>query len=178
MLYSSKLLALNSEVCFHDCSGFCVNELKFHVNGAPCPCQHILQRESWAGLMSTHLPHRVSLMGSSPPKSKPSPQDKERWRVRQGDWEEGKPRVSAFKLQFYPAPRSLRGWGHSIFPCFMSRAPRGAQNCYSSATVRWMYRTTQSPPHHTRLGPIHRRFLPFKYNSARKRQDDHKMTIE
>lgn len=41
-----KLLALGSEVCFYDCSGFCVNELKFHLSGAPCPCQHILQIES------------------------------------------------------------------------------------------------------------------------------------
>lgn len=41
-----KLLVVGSEVCFYDCSGFCVNELKFHLSGAPCICQHILQIES------------------------------------------------------------------------------------------------------------------------------------
>lgn len=41
-----KLLALGSEVCFYNCSGFHLNELKFHLSGAPCPCQHILQMES------------------------------------------------------------------------------------------------------------------------------------
>lgn len=71
-----KLLALGSEVCFYDCSGFCVNELKFHLSGAPCICQHILQIESGAGLASTHLSHRLLLIGSSP--YNPSPQGRER----------------------------------------------------------------------------------------------------
>lgn len=60
-----KLLALGSEVCFYNCSGFHLNELKFHLSGAPCPCQHILQMESWAGLTSTHLPPRLLLIPSS-----------------------------------------------------------------------------------------------------------------
>ena len=70
-----KLLALSREVCFYDCSGFCVNELKFHLSGAQSPCQHILQIESWASLTSTHRSHRASLIGSSP--LDPSPQDRE-----------------------------------------------------------------------------------------------------
>ena len=61
-----KSLALGGEVCFYDCSGFCVNELKFHLSGAPCICQHILQIESRAGLASTHFSHRLLLIGSSP----------------------------------------------------------------------------------------------------------------
>lgn len=52
---------------------FCVNELKFHLSGAPCICQHILRIESGAGLASTHLSHRLLLIGSSPYNS--SPQD-------------------------------------------------------------------------------------------------------
>lgn len=70
-----KLLALGSEVCFYDCSGFCVNELKFHLSGAPCICQHILQIESCAGPASTHLSHKRLLIGCSPYNF--SPQDRE-----------------------------------------------------------------------------------------------------
>ena len=86
-------LALGSRGCFYDCSGFGVNKLKFHLSGAPCICQHILQIESWAGPASTHLSHRLSLIGSSP--RNPSPQDREsksktegeRGRVGGSQWE-------------------------------------------------------------------------------------------
>lgn len=54
-----KQFAVSSEVCFYDCSGFRVNELKFHFSGAPCICQHILQIESRAGLASAHFSHRL-----------------------------------------------------------------------------------------------------------------------
>lgn len=54
-----KQFAVSSEVCFYDCSGFRVNELKFHFSGAPCICQHILQIESRAGLASTHFSLRL-----------------------------------------------------------------------------------------------------------------------
>lgn len=81
-----KLLVLGTEVCFYDCSGFCVNELKFHFSGAPCMCQHILQIESCAGRASTHLLHRLLLIGSVP--HKPSPEDRGKQRRGRGSQQE------------------------------------------------------------------------------------------
>lgn len=80
------------------------------------------ERESWAGLMSTHLSQSL-LNGEQCLQTLPS---RQRDAKRQEDLGEREVRVSAFKLSCYPAPRSLRGWGHGLGPCFIARAGKNS----------------------------------------------------